>query len=192
MEQTRLRILQAVTELVADPAAEELTIPAVARAARVSLRTVYRHFPTRDTLFDAWGEWVDENLKIHLHHYPERADRLPEFARDLYRSYDENEAFVKAMVLSKASRAFRIRTRRRRQRAFRRAMDGLLEGLAPAARMRALAVVYLLVSAPGWQAMKEQWGLDGDEAGKAAAWAVRVLIDELRRNPDSISDEGDT
>jgi hypothetical protein len=36
--------------------------------------------------------------------------------------------------------------------------------------------------------MRDQWALDGIEAGKAAAWAVRVLVDELRRDPDSIKD----
>jgi AcrR family transcriptional regulator len=52
MEQTRLRILRAVTDVLADPGTEEVTIPLVARRARVSLRTVYRHFPTREALFD--------------------------------------------------------------------------------------------------------------------------------------------
>ena len=189
MEQTRLRILRAVTEVLADPATEEVTIPLVARRARVSLRTVYRHFPTREALFDSWAEWVDESLRIHLHSYPERADRLPEFARELYRSYDESEPLVKAMLNSKAARTVRERTRRRRQRAFERAMSELTEELEPEERQRAIAVLYLLVSAPAWQAMREQWGLDGVEAGKAAAWAVRVLVDELRRNPDSIKEE---
>jgi AcrR family transcriptional regulator len=188
MEQTRVRILRAVTEVLADPATEEVTIPLVARRGRVSLRTVYRHFPTREALFDAWAEWVDESLKIHLHSYPERADRLPEFARELYRSYDESEPVVKAMLNSNAARTVRERTRRRRQRAFERAMSELIEELEPEERQRAIAVLYLLVSAPAWQAMREQWGLDGVEAGKAAAWAVRVLVDELRRNPDSIRD----
>jgi AcrR family transcriptional regulator len=187
MEQTRVRILRAVTELLADPATEEVTIPLVARRGRVSLRTVYRHFPTREALFDAWAEWVDESLRIHLHSYPERADRLPEFALELYRSYDESEPVVKAMLNSKAARTVRERTRRRRQRQFERAMSELTDGLEPKERLQALAVVYLLVSAPAWQAMREQWGLDGDEAGKAAAWAVRVLTDELRRNPNSIN-----
>jgi AcrR family transcriptional regulator len=190
MQQTRRRILEAVTELFGDPAAEEVTIPAVARAARVSLRTVYRYFATREALIDAWAEWVDENLRIQLHSYPDDADRLPEFTRDLYQSYDESEALVKAMLGATAARAVRVRTRRRRQSAFREAMDGVLDGLAPQERARALAAVYLLVSAPAWQAMKDQWGLDGEEAGKAAAWAVGVLLDELRRNPTSIKDKG--
>ncbi len=191
MEQTRLRILRAVTEVLADPATEEVTIPLVARRARVSLRTVYRHFPTREALFDAWAEWVDQNLQIHLHSYPEQADRLPEFARELYRSYDESEPVVKAMLNSKAARTVRERTRRRRQRQFERAMSELTDELEPKERLRALGVVYLLVSAPAWQAMRDQWGLEGEEAGKAAAWAVRVLTDELRRNPASIEEDDD-
>jgi AcrR family transcriptional regulator len=188
LEQTRLRILRAVTELLADPGTEEVTIPLVARRARVSLRTVYRHFPAREALFDAWADWIDESMSISLHSYPERADRLAEFASELYRSYDESEPLVKAMLNSKAARGVRERTRRRRQRAFQRAMGELTDDLEPKERLRALAVVYLLVSAPAWQAMSDQWGLDGTEAGKAAAWAVRVLTDELRSNPDSIKD----
>lgn len=191
MEETRLRILRAVTEALADPTTAEVTIPLVAGRARVSLRTVYRHFRTREALFDAWAEWVDDSLRIHLHSYPERADRLPEFALELYRSYDESEPVVEAMLNSKAGRTVRERTRRRRQRQFERAMSELTEELEPKERLRALGVVYLLVSAPAWQAMRDQWGLDGEQAGKAAAWAVRVLTDELRRNPASIEEDDD-
>ena len=36
--------------------------------------------------------------------------------------------------------------------------------------------------------MKDQWGLEGEEAGQAAAWAVRVLTDELRRTPASLKE----
>ena len=186
MEQTRLRILEAMTEVLADPATEDVTIPLVARRARVSLRTVYRHFPTRESLFDAWAGWVDERLRIHLQSYPESVEQLPDFALELYRSYDESESVVKAMLHSKAARPVRQRTRRRRERQFERAMSEVTQGLEPRDRLRALAVVYLLVSAPAWEAMQEQWGLDGAEAGRAAAWAVRVLVDELRRNPESI------
>jgi AcrR family transcriptional regulator len=186
MEQTRLRILEAVTDIVADPTTQEVTIPAVARRARVSLRTVYRHFPTRDALFDAWGEFVEKSLNVRLHNYPETADQLADFAPALYRSYEQNEVLIRAMLNSTSARGARERTRRRRKRSFERSMGELTEGFEPDERARALAVVYLLVSAPAWQAMRDQWGIDGDEAGEAAAWAVRVLIDELRRNPDSI------
>ena len=70
-------------------------------------------------------------------------------------------------------------------------MSELTNELEPEERLRALGIVYLLVSAPAWQAMGDQWGLNGEEAGKAASWAVRVLTDELRRNPASIEEDDD-
>jgi AcrR family transcriptional regulator len=195
LEQTRLRILEAVTGLVADESVDELTVPRVANRARVSLRTVYRHFPTREALFDAWGDWIEQSLKLPLHSYPETLDEILELPERLYRIYDEEAPLVRAMLSGRAAREVRQRTRRRRQKAFERALDEAATGLEPAERQRALAVLYLLNSAPAWHAMREQWGLDGIEAGKAAAWAVRVLVDELRSNPDSIkqtSKEGRT
>jgi hypothetical protein len=91
-------------------------------------------------------------------------------------------------LLSKRGQEIRSRTRRRRLRAYEKGMGELLAGLEPDERQRASAVVYLLISAPAWHAMRSQSGLDGVEAGRAAAWAVRVLIDELRRNPGSVKE----
>jgi AcrR family transcriptional regulator len=193
MERTRLRILEAVTELMVDEQGEgdELSVPRVAERARVSIRTVYRYFPTREALFDAWADWIDETIRVQLHTYPETLGELLEFPPRLYRSYDENERFVRAMLTGRAARNVRVRTRRRRQRAFERALDEVTAALEPADRRRVLAVIYLLASAPAWQAMHDQWGLDGDEGGKAAAWAVRVLVNELRRNPRSQIEGGE-
>jgi AcrR family transcriptional regulator len=187
MEQTRRRILEAVAEALADEDTGEVTIPLVAVRARVSVRTVYRHFPTKEALFDAFAEWAEDNLRLVFHSYPETLEGIVEMAPELYQRYDENEALMRA-ILSPRGQELRARSRGRRLRAFERAMGELSAGLEPAERRRALAVVYLLVSAPAWQAMRTQSGLDGVDAGKAAAWAVRVLTDELRRDPTSIKE----
>lgn len=184
---TRRRILGAVADVLASEEAGELTIPLVALRARVSVRTVYLHFPTKEALFDGFAEWAEENLRLVVHSYPESLEALVGLAPGLYRAYDENEPLMRA-ALSKRGQEIRTRTRRRRLRAFEQAMSGLTARLEPAERRRALAVVYLLVSAPAWQAMREQSGLDGVEAGRAAAWAGRVLTGELRRNPESIKE----
>ena len=189
MEQTRRRILQAMADVLADEAVDEVTVPVVAMRARVSLRTVYRHFPTKEALFDAFGEWAEENLRLVLHSYPETLEGVRDMAPALYRMYDERAPLIRAL-LSKRGQDIRARTRRRRLKTFEKAMQELTRDLEPAERQRAVAVIYLLVSAPAWQAMRDQSGLDGGEAGRAAAWAVRVLTDELRRNPASIKEEG--
>jgi AcrR family transcriptional regulator len=154
------------------------------------VRTVYRHFPTKEALFDAFGEWGEKHLRMALMSYPETLDEIREMAPQLYRGYEERAPLMRAL-LSKRGQEIRARTRRSRLRTFEKAMREVTATLGPAERRRALAVVYLLVSAPAWQAMRDQWGLEGEESGKAAAWAVRVLTDELRRNPTSIKEVDD-
>jgi AcrR family transcriptional regulator len=189
-EQTRLRILEATADVLADEDVEEVTVPLVALRARVSVRTVYRHFPTKEALFDAFGEWAEEHLRLVVLSYPDTLEAVRDMAPALYRMYDERAPLIRAL-LSKRGQEIRARTRRRRLSTFETAMREVTDGLGPAERRRALAVVYLLVSAPAWQAMRDQWDMEGEEAGKAAAWAVRVLTDELRRNPASIEEVAD-
>ena len=50
---TRVRILEAFAEQLVDVGAKDVSVERVARAADVSMRTVYHHFATREALFDA-------------------------------------------------------------------------------------------------------------------------------------------
>ena len=159
LEQTRLRILEAMADVLADEEVEEVTVPLVAMRARVSVRTVYRHFPTKEALFDAFGEWGEEHLRLVFLSYPETLEELREMAPALYRGYEDRAPLMRAL-LSRRGQEIRARTRRSRLRTFEKAM-------------------------------RDQWGLEGEESGKAAAWAVRVLTDELRRNPTSIKEVDD-
>src|SRR5437660_588568 len=70
---TRRRILDALARTLARGVAE-LSVPAVAREAGVSVPTVYRHFPTKRRLVDALPAYVNERTGL--------AD-LPERPRDL-------------------------------------------------------------------------------------------------------------
>jgi AcrR family transcriptional regulator len=191
LEQTRQRIFEAVSEVLADDTVQELTIPLIARRARVAVRTVYRHFPTREALFDAWVDWADESLRLLMHSYPETLAGLRELAPALFQTYDDNEQLVRGVLNHPAALELRRRSRRRRRGQAERALEEVTAALRPEDRRRASAVIYLLISAPAWQAMREQSGLSGAEAGEAAAWAVRVLTDELRRNPQSIMASGE-
>src|SRR5260221_13034354 len=59
--QTRELILDAVIAALARQ--EELSVPALAKAAGVSIPTVYRYFPTRDALIDGTQEAIGARLR---------------------------------------------------------------------------------------------------------------------------------
>src|SRR4051812_42662362 len=57
---TRERILATVAELVVNENPALVSIPMIAEKARVSVRTVYRHFPTKEDLYSALFAWATD------------------------------------------------------------------------------------------------------------------------------------
>ncbi len=180
-ERTRERIVEAATELLADEGIDELTIPVVARRAGVSVRTVYLHFPTKDDLNEAVAQGID--TMIGAIRYPAEADELPAFAERVFREFGRHEALIRASLKTKAGREFRAKGRVRRLRDLEQALEPELAGLDALTRRQRLAAIYVFQSGPTWQALKDYFGFDGEEAGQAAAWALRALLRELRRDP---------
>src|SRR5919197_6781387 len=93
-EATRERILSAVAELLEGGEAEELTVPGVAAASGVSLRTVYRYYPTRERLLEAAGRWIGDELLRHP--YPGDLDEVATFYEEGCRDFDERPGLVRA------------------------------------------------------------------------------------------------
>jgi AcrR family transcriptional regulator len=177
---TRTRILSAVAELLEEGDAEELTMPGVAAASGVSLRTIYRYYPTREELLEAAGRWIGDELLRHP--YPatldEVADRFEEGAPD----FDEHPGLVRAMALSQLGRRIRGYRRRERLEALARALREELPGLPEDELRRAEAVIAYLHNILAYTTLREENGLSGEEIGRAIGWAIRALVEDLRRN----------
>lgn len=178
--QTRDRIVDAATELLADEAVDELTIPLVADRAGVSVRTVYFHFPTKDDLSETVAERLD--TVIGAISYPDSSAELPAFAEQMFREFERNQKVVRAVLKTKAGREVRARGRTRRLRDLERVLGPELAGLSPLQRRQRLAAIYIFLSGPAWQAMSDYFGLDADETARAAAWGMGALLRELERD----------
>jgi TetR/AcrR family transcriptional regulator, cholesterol catabolism regulator len=178
-ELTRELIMRTVAELLEEGAASELAVPEVARRSGVSLRTVYRYFPTRDELLAATGEWIaDQFLEPHL---PTRLAEIPENWADNAARFDEHEALFRAMALTAAGQSVRSGRRRQRLEKLQEALSEVTDGLPEAEARRAFAVFAYLNNMLAWVTMRDEAGLDGKEAGAAVVWAMNVLIEDLRR-----------
>src|SRR3954464_1269648 len=95
---TRERILAAVADLLERDTLEELTVPAVAEASGVSLRTVYRYYPTREELLEAAGRWIGNELMRHP--YPQTLDEVAAAYRVGVGEFAERPGLVRALALS--------------------------------------------------------------------------------------------
>lgn len=172
---TRDRILAAVrTTLEQDPHSL-LGIDELAAASGVNRRTIFRHFPTKEALLEAF--WTSINASLGVRFWPEREEDLTDLPPDLFASLDAVEGIVRASHASGAGREMRLHANPERQRAFRNSLSRVSEGLDPKTAKQLEATVQALFSATAWQMMKDYWGFTGREAGEAAAWAIRALLD---------------
>jgi TetR/AcrR family transcriptional regulator, cholesterol catabolism regulator len=178
-ELTRDLILRTVAEMLDEGESSDLVVPEVARRAGVSLRTVYRHFPSREELIAAAGEWIGVNVLDAG--FAETLEAIvPEYAENAAR-WDEHPNLVQAMAFSRGANSLRSVRRQQRLEKIREALREVTDGLSEAEATRAFAVFAYLDNMLAWVTMREEAGLDGKEVGAAVAWAMQVLIEDLRR-----------
>jgi AcrR family transcriptional regulator len=175
----RERILSAVAELIEQADPGELTMPAVAEASGVSLRTVYRYYATREELLEAAGRWIGDEL--YKHPYPSDLDEVADLYQEGCHDFDERPGLARALALSQLGQRARGYRRRERVEAIRRALRDELPGLTEEELRQAEAVLAYLHNILAYTSLREEHGLSGEEIGQAVGWAIRTLTEDLRK-----------
>jgi AcrR family transcriptional regulator len=178
-EVTRKRILDAVGRMMSQPGMPELTFSAIATEAEVAERTIYRHFPTKEAILEAF--WHHINAELGMAHYPESVDEILAVMPGVYEGYDKRASLIRAHLSNPAGREMRLQVVPRRQEAYRKILAQELEGADARTVRNAYCVIQLLFSARAWDSISENWGLSGKQAAEACSWAIRILLKEIQR-----------
>lgn len=181
---TRDHILGAAFELLVEHPDRPFSHEAVAEAAGVGARTVYRYFPAQADLFEAlWAQVRERSGTV----FPTtEAEVLPKLSR-LYRAFEENEKLVRAVLSSPAGAGVRARGAEEGRTSFEQSLREVMRGRKAGACRRARAVFQGVHSGPFWQMLRDRGGLSGPEAIAAASWAAQALLDTLRREQRTLS-----
>ena len=176
---TRERILGAVADLLEQGAPQDLTMPEVAEASGVSLRTIYRYFPTREDLLEAAGRWIGDELLKHL--YPRDLDEVADRYQEGVADFDERPGLVRALAFSQLGRRVRGYRRRERLEAIGQALRAELPNLSEQELREAEGVLAYLHNMLAYTTLRDEGGLSGEEIAEAIGWAIRTLIQDLRK-----------
>jgi AcrR family transcriptional regulator len=177
--QTRELILDAVTTLLGDRRADEVTMRDIAAAAEVSERTVYRHFPDREALLEGLTQRLPQ-LDLKPSFAAGGLDALAPTSRRLMELLDEHHVTARAEAVFNADpRRFAAGTRTN-TREMRTLLAKELPELGEREQLRVAAVLRCLVSTQAWLRMREEFGVPGAESGPVVAWVIDTIIRELR------------
>lgn len=177
--QTRELILDALTTLLEDRRPDEVTTKELARAAGVSERTVYRHFPDRLALVEA--------LSGRLHQaagggpsVPETWEGLRSMAVELMAMLEAHHVEARAEALLNADpRRYTEETREHTAR-FRELLAATVPDLDDGPQRAFAAVLRVLLSSQSWLRMREESGIPGQASGPILVWAADALLREVR------------
>jgi AcrR family transcriptional regulator len=178
LEHTHAKILGAAIELVADSGPEALTVPLVAERAGASVRTVYRHYPTKEALLDAISQQMEEKFDSNL--FDRGLEALPDIAQMVFQRFGENEALVRAALRTRGAGGTFGAARKKRLDSVERALEPVLNGRSPEERRQIVAAIYNLHSVRNWLSYRDNSGLSSEEAGRVVSWIIRTLIADLR------------
>jgi AcrR family transcriptional regulator len=181
---TRELILRSVVEQLEQGELSEITMQDVARGAGVSLRTVYRHFPTREELLAAASEWIAEKV-FSDPRIPESLDEIVRRAGADMNSFDERPNLVRAMAVTRAGNAVRSVRRVQRLEKLHRALAEVTGNLTATEQRQAEAVFGYLVNMLAWVTMRDENGFSGEQTSAALRWALETLVDDLRRRNEA-------
>jgi AcrR family transcriptional regulator len=174
----RALILGTVVDLLEANGLEGLSMPAIAKASGVSLRTLYRYFPTRDDLLIEAGGKIKDRMGL--------SDAIPGVA-EIPASFWANSAraarhprLARALIASSAGRTARNATRSNRVSAIEEAMRELTDRLPQAHAVEAVGVIAYLCSSNSWLTISEECGVRARTARRGVVWALETLLEHLR------------
>ena len=181
MQQTRERILEGLIKTMANGIAN-LSIPAVAREAGVSVPTVYRYFRTKKELVEALGGYLLEKKMgintstIQLPHSPEE---LVEAVKATFLMIERQDETVLAASASELSYEMRKEALPQRLRMIEQALTPIADQFNETDRIRLRNVVLILSSSAMVRAFKDYLDMSGAEAADNVAWAILTLTNAV-------------
>lgn len=174
-EETRRRILDATVRVAASGLATA-SIPAIAREARVSVPTVYRHFRTKAGLFGALYPHVVYRSASARPPMPASLDELKPGMRRQFASLDALGDAEWAVMASPAGREARRASMPGRIALTRQIADAIVPPDSTVDRERLTRLLVILTGMAAFRTWRDDLGCSADTAADDLDWAVRALI----------------
>jgi len=179
-QRTRRAILDAMVDVITETGGIGFSVQAVADRAGVTHRTVYNHFPTRESLCDAFSDYVDESLAsiTGLADEPQWSlARLPEMVEGLYANLAQRDRQCRAYAMLMIGSRRPMSAWRKRSLMAEKLIAREQSPAIPLTPRQVTALIRMFASTMGWHLLTEQCGLSTGEASAASAWATRTLLD---------------
>jgi AcrR family transcriptional regulator len=177
-DHTERLILDAAVALLEHGDTPTLTVRAVAAAANLSERTVFRYFATRDDMLEAVAAEVGQRLDTPP--VPAAIEELPAYPRALFTRLEAASQLTLAALHSEIFPRMRSAAAQQRWRDVRALLDAHAPGRPARERELTAANIRFFLAATTWQYYRFVFGFDLEDTIAAAELAIGQAIAALR------------
>ena len=188
--ETRERILEAVVRVILEQGIHAFSVQNVAERSGISHRTVYRHFASREGLLEGLSESLQESLLAAGLSQPTDAGGWAAYVAPLFELFSRSAEELRASVIAAVALGYQSDSQRETWAEFQEALVVRYPYLSTPELREAAAVFRLLISRHSWYVLSVDLKLDAEAAGRAAAWAVAALLDDLDRRNEAAANRG--
>jgi AcrR family transcriptional regulator len=180
-EFTRQILMEAAKRVIENYSVDDFTVQKVAEEAGMSHRTVYRYFPSRQELLDAFTDWMEDTVAPIDHSLPDQTDEISPIVQSAFDRFDRYAPYFRAgLLLANRGEPLQPHRQKERDQLIRQALADELDPLEPEQAEEAYAIIRHLLGAHTWQVLHDRFELQDGRSGRAVTWALEVLMDALR------------
>ncbi len=176
---TREAILKATQDLLVNEHPAAISVPAVARGAGVSVRTVYRYFPNKQALLDAIANYFPEKADVYVSQTFESVDTSREALVRLWNTFDENRVAVRAEHLSTAGRDLRERRLTETRTQIHKMVSKTVPFGTEADRERLTDALVAVTASSMFLELTDRLGHNSTDAAHLAIWISNALLEKF-------------
>lgn len=173
--ETRERILEAVVRVMARGVAD-LSIPAVAREAGVSIRTVYRHFGNKRELLAELQPYVARRTGMEAIPPPRSMDELHYAVRTLFTGIHQMGPVGYSALASPVGSGARHAQMAARRQVTRETIEAIGPDLTEEWRDRLGRLLVILMASASLRMWTEHLGLTPDDASDDVDAVIRAVV----------------
>lgn len=174
-DETRSRIMRSVAKLIAENPASVVTVPEVAKAAGVSIPTIYRYFPNRRDLIETSALEMWEGKEGPTEVETVSLTVFGDHLKKLWRSFEADLPSLIAIYSAPAGRELRAARNERRRRVMRAQLKMAGFKLSAPETKRLETLLLLIESPVAFMELNLCLGVHADEAAEMIIWAMRQL-----------------
>lgn len=181
-EVSRQAIRDAVAQLLLTEHPSTLRIPAVAAIAGVSVRTVYRYFPTKQDLIDDVAQVQQRRADALVNGREDMLDSPERYLTALWSDFEDDLAAVRAQHLSPLGAELRAN----RLEKFRGDLANRLDKHFPDASAKDRTdlgdLIIMVTSSAAFLELHTRLGHSGPDAARLAWWAASAMQKQFARH----------